>query len=374
MTWIFWLSVLAIGYTYIGYPAILYVWARWRKNRVEAGPFLPRVSVVIAVRNGAAWVDRKLHNLSQINYPADRLEILVLSDGSTDDTNGILSRSTGTPPPRVFLNPRSRGKAACLNDAISDVNGDIVVFMDVRQQVESDAVRVLVENFADPRVGCASGELMLGDPPEVESVGGVGLYWKIEKKIREWESASESVIGATGALYAVRRSLLVPLPQGTILDDVYIPIHVLRQGFRVVFDKRARAWDEPDLGIRREFARKVRTLSGNYQLLHLEPWLLTGKNPLRFQFVSHKLMRLFVPFALLTLLVASSLAHGIIYRAALVLQLAFYALSALVVVPHFRVRILQRVSSAAFGFLLLNAAAAVAFAKFVTAREVEWGN
>ena len=145
--------------------------------------------------------------------------------------------------------------------------------------------RLLVENFADPAVGCASGELMLGDPNSGEAVKGMGLYWRIEKKIREWESASGSVVGATGALYAVRRSLLVAVPPETILDDVYIPMQVARQGARVIFDPRARAWDLPDLGTGREFARKVRTLSGNYQLLQLLPWLW-GKRKIRLRFSS----------------------------------------------------------------------------------------
>src|SRR5207247_9241227 len=143
-----------------------------------------------------------------------------------------------------------------------------------------------VEDFAVPAVGCVSGELMLGEPDSGESAQGMGLYWRIEKQIREMESASGSVIGATGAIYAVRRSLLAPIPPETILDDVYIPMNVVRQGSRVIFDPRARAWDLPHLGTGREFARKVRTLSGNYQLLQLAPWMLTSANPVRFEFVS----------------------------------------------------------------------------------------
>src|SRR5208337_611205 len=155
-------------------------------------------------------------------------------------------------------------------------------FTDARQKIESCALRRLMENFADAEVGCVSGELMLGNPETGEAGEGMGLYWRVEKKIRELESASGSVVGATGALYAVRRELLVNLPEGTILDDVYIPMQVTRQGKRVVFEPRARAWDSVNLGAEREFARKVRTLSGNYQLLQLAPWLLSGSNPIRF--------------------------------------------------------------------------------------------
>jgi cellulose synthase/poly-beta-1,6-N-acetylglucosamine synthase-like glycosyltransferase len=295
----------------------------------------------------------------------------VVSDGSTDDTSRILTEFASVTRVRVILNPEPRGKAAGLNDAVKASSGEIAVFTDARQKIETDAVRFLLEDFADSEVGCASGELILGDPDSGEAVRGMGLYWKIEKMIREMESASGSVVGATGALYAVRRNLLVPIPSETILDDVFIPMHVLRQGLRVVFDSRARVWDLPDLGTKKEFARKVRTLSGNYQLLQLEPWLLSRANPIRFAFVSHKLFRLVIPFALCTALVTSFFLPGPIYRVALVLQMAFYGLSAWALV-RMKHNPLARVSEAAFAFVLLNTAAVVAFANFITGRKAAW--
>src|SRR5262249_40541566 len=144
--------------------------------------------------------------------------------------------------------------------------------------------------------------------------------------VRELESASASVVGATGALYAVRRSLLVPVPAGTILDDVFIPMHVVRQGFRVIFVPDAHAWDIADQGAEREFSRKVRTLGGTYQLLQLAPWLLTRENPLRFEFISHKLLRLLVPLLLVAVFVSSLLLQPFLYRGALLLQVVFYVL------------------------------------------------
>ncbi|MGA8273303.1 MAG: glycosyltransferase family 2 protein, partial [Candidatus Sulfotelmatobacter sp.] len=221
--------------------------------------------------------------------------------------------------------------------------------------------------------GCASGELMLGDLETGETAKGMGLYWRIEKKIREWESNSGSVVGATGALYAVRRQLIPTVPAGTILDDVYIPMHVIRQGSRVVFDSRARAWDSPDLGGAREFGRKVRTLSGNYQLLQMCPWLLGRQNPLRFEFVSHKLLRLAAPFALLTALISSLFVRASIYRVAFLLQAAFYALSLLGMVRLKR-GVVARMADAAFTFVALNTAALVAFGRFVRGRKIEWGH
>jgi cellulose synthase/poly-beta-1,6-N-acetylglucosamine synthase-like glycosyltransferase len=200
----------------------------------------------------------------------------------------------------------------------------------------------------------------------------MGLYWMIEKKIRELESNCGSVVGATGALYAVRRNLLTPIPRGTVLDDVFIPMNVVRQGFRVVFNSRAHAWDLADQGLDREFSRKVRTLSGNYQLLQLAPWLLSRTNPILLEFVSHKLLRLAVPFALVTALVASFFLRGTIYRIALCGQLSLYALAGISLTRIAR-GLLARVADAAFTFVVLNTAAGVAFAKFVTGRKIAWG-
>jgi len=325
----------------------------------------------MVVRNEAAVLERKLKNLLELDYPEESSEIVVVSDGSTDGTNEILAYYSADHRVRVVLSPESRGKAAGLNDAVAIARGEIVMFTDARQKIEAGALRLLARNFADPAVGCASGELMLGDPDSGEVVRGVGLYWRVEKYIREMESASGSVVGATGALYAVRRNLLVPVPAGTILDDVYIPMHVVRQGQRVIFVPAARAWDVADQGVGLEFSRKVRTLSGNYQLVQLAPWLLSSLNRLRFEFISHKLFRLLAPFALAALFLASLALPQLIYRGAFLLQLGFYGLSVAAMTKIARGP-LTRVADAASTFVILNSAALVAFAKFATGRKVAW--
>ena len=372
MKWVFWMSATFIAYTYLGYPLWLWIRSRWCRKPVRSGPYIPFLSIIMIVRNEEKVLPRKLRNLLDLNYPDESLEIVMVSDGSTDSTNQILSEHTANPRVRAIFNPQQQGKAAGLNAAMSSVRGEIVVFTDARQQIEPDAIRVLVENFADPEIGCASGELMLGDPETGEAEQGMGMYWRIEKAVRELESAVGSVVGATGAIYGVRRKLLVNVPDEAILDDVYIPMHVVRRGARVIFDPRARAWDSPDQGTAREFTRKVRTLSGNYQLLQLAPWLLTSANPLRFQFVSHKVLRLVVPFALLATLLASFLTPGVFYRGAVILQLAFYTLSFLGLAHFLRRGPLARVADAARTFVLLNTAAAVAFANFAAGRKVAW--
>jgi cellulose synthase/poly-beta-1,6-N-acetylglucosamine synthase-like glycosyltransferase len=371
MRWLFWGAAFLITYTYVGYAAWLWLRARlwpWPVLRSQQKPY---VSIVMIVRNEERWLPGKLRNLLELDYPAERCQIVVVSDGSTDRTDAILRQHADNPRVQVLMNQLSRGKACCLNDAISLAAGELIVFTDARQKIESSAIGLLMENFADPEVGCVSGALMLGNPESGEAVKGMGLYWRIEKIIRELESESGSVVGATGAIYAVRQELLAEVPEGTILDDVYVPMQVVRQGKRVVFDERARAWDNPDLVADREFLRKVRTLSGNYQLVQFAPWLLSGENPLRFEFISHKLLRLGVPFALAAVLLASIVLPGPVYRSALVLQALFYGLSLLALLRLSRGP-LARMSDAALTFVVLNSAAAVAFVNFVTGRKTVW--
>lgn len=377
MKYVFWLAAALIGYSYLGYPAWLWLRGRWSPRPVRRGSYLPSVSVVMVVRNEEAGIARKIENLLSLEYPANQLDIIIVSDGSTDRTPAILAEyardSREGRRVQILMKPSSHGKAAGLNDALQVATGELLLFTDARQHIEPGALRMLVENFSDPDVGAASGELMLGNPSSGETGKGMGLYWCIEKKIRELESSSGSVIGATGAIYCARRGLLQAslLPEGTILDDVLLPMQVVRQGSRVVFDSRARAWDAPDLGDGREFSRKVRTLSGNYQLVQLAPWLLTSENPMRFEFVSHKLSRLVVPFALLAILIASIFLPQPFYRIALGLQLAFYALS-LAALADFKIGPLSPLADPARTFILLNSAAVIAFVNFATGRKAIW--
>lgn len=367
----FWVAAGLVTYIFVGYACWLRLRLLWRLRPVRRGAYMPSVSIAMVVRNEEQILEAKMKNLLALDYPAERCQIVVVSDGSTDRTEAILREYGRDPRVQVILNQLPQGKACGLNEALELAHGDIVVFTDARQKIEPGAVRLLAENFADPEVGCASGELMLGDG-EGESSQGIGLYWLIEKKVRELEGASGSVVGATGALYAVRRELLTNVPPGTILDDVYLPMEVVRQGKRVVFDARARAWDSPNLGTEREFSRKVRTLSGNYQLVQLAPWLLGSGNPLRFEFVSHKLLRLVTPFALLVLFVTSALLPGLVYRTSWFLQVAFYGMSLLGLL-RLRSGLLSRGAHAALTFVMLNTAAVVAFANFASGRRTGWG-
>ena len=371
MKWVFWTSVAFLAYTYAGYPLWLWLRAHLRPWPNMRGPIEPRVSIVMVVRNEAAVLSEKLRNLVGLRYPAEKFQVVDVSDGFDKSTEAILAAFKHEARIRTVSNKTAAGKAMGLNDALKIADGDILVFTDARQGIEEQALRRLVDNFADPSVGAVSGALMLGDPSFGEKGEGMGLYWRLEKKIRELESASGSVVGATGALYAVRRELAVELPPATILDDVYIPMHVAEQGYRVLFDGRARAWDTPDLGADREFRRKVRTLTGNYQLLQLAPWLLSKRNPLRFEFISHKLTRLVAPFLLAAMLVSSYFMPGMFFRILFWTQIAFYLSSLL---PYLRYDLgpVSRFCDVAYTFVALNAAAMVALVNYLTGNLGVW--
>ena len=369
MKLLFWFSIFLIFYTYLLYPSWLFLRTRLYPRPVRRKPIFPKISIVIAVRNEGKHLEEKLQNLQQLDYARELLDTLVVSDGSTDQTNDILSNCADSRVHAILL-PAHGGKAEALNRAIEAVNGDIVVFMDARQRVGTDSIKTLVESFADPVVGCVSGALVLGDGEET-SPRGVGSYWKMEKAIRYWESASGSAVGATGALYAVRRSLVPRLPAGIILDDVFIPMEVARTGARVIFEPQALVWDSLPSNPKQEFHRKVRTLFGNYQLLRMAPWLLTSKNPLRFEFVSHKLCRLAVPFALIGTILSSVLLSGFMYRLPLAAAISIGALGTLAFV---RVPLgsASRLTDLALAFVLLNTAAVVAFWYFAIGKKQVW--
>jgi cellulose synthase/poly-beta-1,6-N-acetylglucosamine synthase-like glycosyltransferase len=370
MKLLFWLSLALIFVAYAGYPIWLYFRARFRPRPVRRASIFPSVTILLAIHNEEKYLPAKLHNLAALDYPADRVEVMVVSDGSTDKTTSILAAWENANR-RILILTNHSGKATALNHGVAEAKGEIIVFTDARQIIASDALKNLVANFADPTVGCASGELIIEEDRNSAFAGGVGLYWRLEKKIRDWEGLAGSTVGATGALYAVRKHLLLPLPQETILDDVLIPFQVVRQGQRVVFEPRAIARDYLQPGPKQEFRRKVRTLLGNFQLLQLAPWVLTRSNPLRLQFICHKVLRLLVPFALMGLLISTFWLRKDIYELAFVLQLVFYSLAALSI---FRAKIgfVSRLSDISLTFIVLNTAAAVAFIYFITGRKAVW--
>lgn len=299
-------SALGLLHVFLGYPLWLVAMARWRARPVQRRAWTPRVTAVLAVHDGATHVRAKLEGLLALDYPPDLLDIVLVCDGCRDDS-AARCRALGDARIRVLEFAERRGKAACLNDAVAQARGEVLLLTDVRQRLEPDALRQLLANLGDPAVGAVSGQLRLIDA-RTGFARGIDAYWRYETLIRSSESRSGSVVGVSGALYAMRRELFQPLPEGTVLDDVLVPMQVAAAGWRVVYEPAAVAWDSSSQQPQEEQRRKIRTLAGNYQLVQLAPWLLLPwRNPLWFRFVSHKLLRLLAPWLLLVLAISAAL-------------------------------------------------------------------
>lgn len=330
---LFWTATLVTAYVYVGYPLLLAAWARIAPRAPRKAPFAdggwPAISIVVAARNEASRLPGRIANLLSLDYPGPR-DIIIVSDGSTDDTAASVASFAGQVR---YVEVPAGGKPLALNAGVAAATGDVVVFADARQRFSRNALTALVSNFSDPSIGGVTGELILD--AEVGSADstigeGVGAYWKYEKWLRRKEALVRSTLGATGAIYALRRSLWTPLPADTLLDDVLAPMRAVLAGWRIVFEEEAIAFDRAAPDAAAEARRKRRTLAGNYQILAQEPRLLVPLvNPVWLQFVSHKVGRLLVPWALLAALVSSATlaATHWIYTIAFAAQAGFYGLA-----------------------------------------------
>jgi cellulose synthase/poly-beta-1,6-N-acetylglucosamine synthase-like glycosyltransferase len=370
----FWIAFGLLFYVYVGYPAVAALRARLTTRPDRRAAIEPAVSIVVVAYNEAELIERRIENLLALDYPSDRLEIVVGSDGSTDSTVerarryeqfGVKVRAFGT----------RRGKPAVLNALAPTVNGEIVLFADARQRFETGTLRALVANFADPQVGAVSGQLVLRPVEGAATAGhGAAFYWRYEKFIRLAESRADSTVGATGAIYAIRRGLFEPIPDDTLLDDMLVPLRIVRRGYRVLFEPAALAYDCTSATAGQEFARKARTIAGNFQLLSRERWLFNPfRNRLWFEAVSHKALRLSLPLLHAALFAANVAAAGAWpYQWLLAGQVAFYAAAiAGAVQRHGGRRFIG--FTVPYMLCLLSWATIVGFVRFVTNRQpVTW--
>jgi len=372
---IFWVAAMLLVYTYAGYPLVLYWWARVRRRGYQKrGDHEPTVSILVVACNEEANVRGRLDNLLALDYPRYQVEIIIGSDGSTDGTVNRANRyiKEGV---RVVEYIKRRGKPAVLNDLVPLAAGTIIVFADMRQRFHPSALRALVAPFVDRSIGGVSGELMLTDPDNRSAAGaGVGFYWKYEKFIRRHEALIDSTVGVSGAIYAIRRVLFRPIATDTIIDDVLIPMLVVRQGFRVIYEPDARASDDMKISAGKEFKRKIRTIAGNFQLLIREPWLLNPvSNRLWLQTISHKYCRLLSPLCLVLVLGSNVLLlPSPLYMPLLILQIVFYTAAFTGYLSETFAR-KTRLINVPYTFCLLNWATVVAFFRFLSGRQaVTW--
>jgi cellulose synthase/poly-beta-1,6-N-acetylglucosamine synthase-like glycosyltransferase len=366
---LFWLLVTAVAWCYVGYPLFIGLAARFRPRPVLAdGRCRPTVTVIVAVRNERESLPRRLTNLLSLDYPPDRLDVVVVGNGSQDGSEDVAREVAARDPRvRVFTSPAEQGKSGAINLAASSAASEVLVFADARQTFAPDAIARLVEPFADAAVGAVTGRLLVR-PADQASVEGMRLYWGLETRLRDAEGRTGSIVGATGAIYAARRALFETMPPNLILDDVYLPLRIAMRGYRVVMATEALAFDVPARDQRAEFTRKRRTMVGNIQLLSAIPGLLSPlRNPLFFRYVSHKLLRLATPFCFVALLAVSALLPEWPYRAFFAMELTAYALGFLAM------RLSLSVLSIPAAFVLMHVAIFAAIRRWNQDAGSVWG-
>ena len=375
----FWLLISLTLYCYFGYPLLLWLMARLRPNPVQKGSFEPKISVVLSVWNEEDVIKEKLQNLLSLDYPKEKTEILIGSDGSTDKTTRIIR---GFNDPRIHLieRPRRQGKMATINELVQAARNETIVFCDARQTFAPNAIRELVANLADSHVGCVSGELIFKEKKEEGATAkGVSLYWNYEKFIRKHESRLHSMLGATGAIYAIRRELFVPIPARIVLDDMFVPLQIIRKGYRAVLDESAKAYDQAADSPREEHRRKTRTLFGNYQIFGLFPDLFNPLfSPVAIQLFSHKLLRVLIPLFLVLLFILNLLLTGEpLYQIIFYLQIVFYGMAVTGALSRYQkhgiFNLISKICYIPYVFCLLNFSALAGTLRFFGSKqEVMW--
>ena len=325
---LFWISIASIGYSYFVYPLLLKLAARLFGQQTTETPDIPRdelpfVSMVIAAYREEAVILERLNNIALLDYPSDRLEVIIGVDGNEDMTGDVI-RNFADPRVRLQQFPKRRGKASVLNDCVPEARGEIIVFSDANTNMSPDAILQLVKHFADPKVGGVCGQLVLTDPETGKNVDGV--YWRYENFLKRTEAKIGGLLGVNGAIYALRRELYEPIPSHTIVDDFLIGMRVHLKGLRLVYEPNAQAFEETAPSIQGEYHRRTRIGAGNFQSLQ---WLWPLLNPMRgavsFSFFSHKLMRWLCPvFMLVALCCNIALVRESPFEFLLAIQVAFY--------------------------------------------------
>jgi cellulose synthase/poly-beta-1,6-N-acetylglucosamine synthase-like glycosyltransferase len=365
-------SAVVVVYAYLGYPVIVAVVACLFGKRRQPpglhGDGLPRVSLLVVACNERQFIAQRITNALSIDYPADRLEIVIASDGSTDETADIV-RQFEDPRVRLLEYATRRGKSAVLNESVPLLAGEIVLFSDANTFFQADAPKRLVRWFTDPQVLAVCGKLILNDPITGRNVDS--LYWRYETFLKRFESRLGALLGANGAVYALRRADFCPFPNETIIDDFVIPLTArLRHGGVIVYDEQAIAYEECPPEIRDEFRRRARIGAGGFQSLsQLWPLLIPTQGWMAFTFFSHKLLRWLCPFFLLVALVSNVLLlPQPIFVATLAAQAAFYGLSWLGGRLQGRGRVVRCLKLGAM-FTSMNAALLTGFWRWLTGRQ-----
>lgn len=362
----FWLCATALFYTYVGYPLLLVVMDSLRARAVQRADYMPTISIVITAYNEERDLQAKLENTFALDYPKDKLEIIVASDCSTDRTDEI-AQSFAARGVRLHRQTERLGKTAAQNAAVEKAHGEIILFSDATTLYQPDVLGVMMPNFADPTIGCVAGRLVYVDPAQSSVGHGARSYWGYEVFLKERESRICSLIGVSGCLYAVRRSAYVPL-YNEACSDFLIATKMVEQGLRAIYEHNAVCTEETNRRVDRELRMRVRVITQTFTDLWRNREMM---NPLRsgfyaVQLISHKLLRYLVPLVLIVCFGASLLlaTGSIFYAAVLIVQIFFYA-AALISWLLERIGIRSRLLALPQYFVIANLASLIAIYKFL---------
>jgi cellulose synthase/poly-beta-1,6-N-acetylglucosamine synthase-like glycosyltransferase len=372
--WVFWLSVAAVGYAYLGYPLLLVLLSKIAPKPVKTEAWTPSVTVIIAAYNEERDLAAKLENTLALDYPKSQLEVIVTSDCSTDRTDEI-ARSFASRGVRLHRQPERHGKTAAQNAAVAQARGEIVVFSDATTHYRPDVLRLMIPSFADLSVGCVTGRVIYQDEKDSSVGAGTQSYWNYEFFLKRHESAVCSLIGVCGCMYAVRKSAYVPL-YNDACSDFIIATTMVEQGLRAVYVSEAVCIEEPNRQARKELAARVRIISQTFSDLWRNRAVL---NPFTsgfyaIQLWSHKLMRYLVPVCLIAIFISTAFLarRSTFYAVLFVLQVCFY-LAALVSSGLEKLGWTSRYLALPQYFVIANLASLIAFVKFLSGeRYARW--
>jgi len=368
-----WLSIGALGYVYLGYPLLLAAIGLFARRPKTSLGYFPKVSVLIAAYNEEAGIQRKIEQTLALDYPADRIEIIVLSDCSTDRTDEIV-KSFADPRIRLFRAPQRKGKTNAQNLGVEVAKGEVLIFSDATTVYHPLALQYLATNYSDPKVGAVSGRYQYFDPDGKSPTGsGMIAFWNYENFIKMMQSQIQTISGCCGCIYSVRRAAYTPL-HPDVISDLVQPLWAIQKGYRVVFEDRALAYEETTKSSQEEFSMRVRVVTrGIRGILSvsnlLNPWRYGWVS---FQLLSHKVLRWMVPFFLLLLFAGNAvLWKQSWYGSLFALQVAFYGFALLtLLVPLHRI---WKPLGIPLYFCTLNAAAMRSILEVVRGRKyVVW--
>lgn len=293
---IFWISVGLVFYTFFGYGILLYFLVSIKRlfatgrRKVSGFEELPTCTLIVAAYNEADFIEQKIANTLQLNYPEDKLELIFVTDGSSDNTPELVAKYPGI---KLLHSPERRGKISAVHRAIEQVTSEVIVFTDANTFLNQDALALICRHYADEKVGAIAGEKRVMIDETADATAGEGFYWKYESKLKQWDSELYSVVGAAGELFSIRKSLYEPVQPNSVLDDFMISMRIAEKGYVIVYEPEAYAQETSSANIKEELKRKVRIAAGGIQSVI---WLSSLLNPfkypvLSFQYISHRVLR-----------------------------------------------------------------------------------